>query len=129
MQEIDTSVWGLDDTISSDEQLTALREITQRIADEQRARLGATRPEYVWWADVVFFFRDTRFICSILRATGNESISDMVAGVFGVTMGTLLLHLMSDDVEKFDQLHKELMQEVDLINAIMGQALSKWRGG
>ena len=128
MQEIDTGVWGLDDSVSTEEQLGALREITYRIAEEQRARLDAARPEHIWWADAVFFFRDVQAVCSILRASDQQPLSDMVAKVCGVIAATLLLRLVNNDMSKVEQLREELMQEVDLMNAIMDQALLKWRG-
>ena len=127
-KEIDTCTYQIDSEEEFAGRSAELQGIITALAQEQRARLDAARPEYVWWADAVFFMRDIKGICSLLQLNDEGSICDMLAEVCGKTITALLFRQFNGDAEKVRQVKDDLMKEGELLDALMSKALSKFNG-
>ena len=130
MREIQPGIYRVDadESDAFDARREELHAMIEKLVEEQRARLTASRPEYSWWADVVFGLRDIKSTCTMLQLDGNDAAADMLAEIVGKTALALLSKLPGADFAKVKEISDAMQQECQMLDAVMGQAVAKFQG-
>lgn len=102
-----------------DAELQVLKGLTAKLVDEQRVRLNEQHPEFVWWADLVFFVKDMNAIATLLRLQENEDLSETVGNLVAAFVQNVLEKVFPGDPEKVTELLGKIVVEGQALDGLI----------